>query len=425
MKCTPHTRRRLSCKVSGRHSRIAAIPGLLGLAFGASAAQWSQTTSLPEGFQEHVLVCSSNFLYNIGGSGSSNGVYDGTNVFYSQILPNGAVGPWNRASPLPEPVLDAAAVSDRGFIYLLGGNHYTAAAGEVPTNIVYRAAINPNGSLGAWQAATPLPQSLYWLGASVWNHVIYTTGGADTNDEPVDIVNSATINADGSLSAWTALAPLPAAVYAHSQAANGTLYLFGGVTNSSSAVSSDVWSCPINSDGSLASWSCAAPLPQGLCLFASVTAAGRVFTVAGWNGSAFLDNFYNAPVTGDGSLPFWSAGTPLPQSLIYLAAAVGGTNLFVSGGANYQSPSSAVYSMPLPIPSPPRMAAQSVRTNGAVQLTLSSLTNTGFAILASTNFTNWTNIGWALTGTNGALVFQDTNAPAFPRRFYRASWPLP
>ena len=51
--------------------------------------------------------------------------------------------------------------------------------------------------------------------------------------------------------------------------------------------------------------------------------------------------------------------------------------------------------------------------------------NTGFGILASADFTNWTNIGYGFTGTNGQLIFQDTNFQSFPARFYRAYWPLP
>jgi hypothetical protein len=56
---------------------------------------------------------------------------------------------------------------------------------------------------------------------------------------------------------------------------------------------------------------------------------------------------------------------------------------------------------------------------------ISTSTNTGFGILASTNLANWTNIGSGYTGTNGVLLFQDTNTGNFPFRFYRAYWPLP
>ena len=63
--------------------------------------------------------------------------------------------------------------------------------------------------------------------------------------------------------------------------------------------------------------------------------------------------------------------------------------------------------------------------NFVFQLQLSSTTNTGFGFSASTNLAGWTNIGSGFTDTNGSLVLQDTNAPNFPHRFYRAYWPLP
>ncbi len=65
-------------------------------------------------------------------------------------------------------------------------------------------------------------------------------------------------------------------------------------------------------------------------------------------------------------------------------------------------------------------------TNQNFQLELiSTSTNTGFGILASTNLASWTNIGSGYTGTNGVLMFQDTNAAGLDERFYRAYWPLP
>jgi len=63
--------------------------------------------------------------------------------------------------------------------------------------------------------------------------------------------------------------------------------------------------------------------------------------------------------------------------------------------------------------------------NGDFQFTLTSVTNTGFGIQASTNLADWTVIGSGITDTNGTLFFQDTNAAAFPTRYYRAFWPFP
>lgn len=77
-----------------------------------------------------------------------------------------------------------------------------------------------------------------------------------------------------------------------------------------------------------------------------------------------------------------------------------------------------------PPPAAPTLVSRSF-TNGNFQLKLAATTNTGFGLLASTNLTDWARIGAGFTDTNGSLLFQDTNAAHFSRRFYRAYWPLP
>jgi hypothetical protein len=76
-------------------------------------------------------------------------------------------------------------------------------------------------------------------------------------------------------------------------------------------------------------------------------------------------------------------------------------------------------------PSTAVLIAQGFGTNGYFQLQLSSSPNTGFEIQASTDLISWTSIGSGYTDANGLLIFQDTNAASFPRRFHRAYWPLP
>jgi hypothetical protein len=116
----------------------------------------------------------------------------------------------------------------------------------------------------------------------------------------------------------------------------------------------------------------------------------------------------------------------LPQPLYLQAVANNNSYVFLTGGQNNSGENlSAVYSMALPSPpAAPTLVSRSF-SNGNFQLQLASSTNTGFGLLASTNLTTWTNIGWGFTGTNGSLFFQDTNTATFPNRFYRAYWPLP
>ncbi|MDB6066801.1 MAG: hypothetical protein JWR26_3009 [Pedosphaera sp.] len=83
------------------------------------------------------------------------------------------------------------------------------------------------------------------------------------------------------------------------------------------------------------------------------------------------------------------------------------------------------YNIVPPPPAAPVLLLQGMGTNRTFQFKLSSTTNTGFGIQASTNLTDWIVIGSGTTDTNGLLLFQDTNAAGLPRRFYRAYWPYP
>jgi hypothetical protein len=83
------------------------------------------------------------------------------------------------------------------------------------------------------------------------------------------------------------------------------------------------------------------------------------------------------------------------------------------------------YKIVTPPPSTPVLTAVGYTTNKYFIFRLSSGSNTSFTVEASTNLTLWTNIGSGITGTNGLLLFQDTNTGPFRKRFYRAYWSEP
>ena len=61
-----------------------------------------------------------------------------------------------------------------------------------------------------------------------------------------------------------------------------------------------------------------------------------------------------------------------------------------------------------------------VASNQQAVLTVSGLVGHTFDIQATPDFTTWTVIGNVTLGAGGSLDFTDTNAPNFPKRFYRA-----
>jgi len=428
------------------HPSVPAVVALLSLALTAAGQQWTQTTSLPDGYSGQSLVYWSGFLYQAGGTSNANGISDGTNVFYAQVYSSGTIGTWNVATPLPDAVCYHAGVVANGFLYVLGGYHYNyqmtlicGYCGFCVTNTVYYAKINPDGSVEAWQTANPLPDVLFYLSAAAWNGRIYVAGGYDGNNF-TNAVWSAQIQTDGSLSSWVAQPPLPvptnsygSGIYTHASVANGYLYVLGGAVEGGSEVVNTVYYSKINADGTLAGWNQTTPLPQPLGDLGAVATGGQIFAMGGFNGSAVVNVFYGVAVAGDGTLGTWSSGPAFPNSMFRggipiaeFGITVTDSYIFPTGGTAGNQNYSAVYSLALPAPpTAPVLAPQRFGTNGAFQLKLTSSTNTGFGLLASTNLTTWTNIGWGFTDTNGSLLLQDTNVSGFPNRFYRAYWPLP
>ena len=73
-----------------RRPSVPAVLGLLTLALTAAGQQWTATTSLPDGYNEHSLGYWAGFLYQAGGASTLHGSAAGADVrFVSE--PNGCL----------------------------------------------------------------------------------------------------------------------------------------------------------------------------------------------------------------------------------------------------------------------------------------------------------------------------------------------
>ncbi len=116
------------------------------------------------------------------------------------------------------------------------------------------------------------------------------------------------------------------------------------------------------------------------------------------------------------------AATVPNAATVYADIQLTGSGSTFTGSDHY--PIVGDYNLASPQPITPVLTPMSFGTNSYFQFKLFSTTNTAFGIQASTNLLFWTNIGSGSTDSSGFLLFQDTNAPGYFRRFYRAYWPL-
>jgi Kelch motif len=218
-------------------------------------------------------------------------------------------------------------------VYLVGGQDGTALAS---TNTVQRAPINPDGSLGTFaDAGTHLVVPRQLVAAAATDSFVYVAGGAQADSSGLtntvlSSVESAPINADGSLGAFSTLtSALTTARDSHSMAVVGSNLVVLGGENSSSTTINGVEVAPILSSGGLGSFTAGPSLvhPQSPVL---VNTGTFLYSIGGGNGGdTFIER---APITGGSLGTFSQQSIMLTTRRVSSTATLVGNDVYVVGG---------------------------------------------------------------------------------------------
>lgn len=148
-------------------------------------------------------------LYYIGGRATEakDELANIADVASAPIGPDG-LGSWSAVAPLPEPRALSAAAYFAGTAYVIGGTSATESA----TATVY--AGTPDAATGLitmWEPIDALQLPAPRNGAAVVtvSDGLIVLGGADQNNVPQTSVWKATLQSDGTLGAWEEMSPLP------------------------------------------------------------------------------------------------------------------------------------------------------------------------------------------------------------------------
>jgi hypothetical protein len=212
----------VSVKTTGGTSNSVNLALVQTFSFNVNNITWTTTTALPTAMSGMRAVAvpgagsppTSAFVIVTGGF---DGTKNSTTVLADTINADGTLGAsWGAiaTSALPFPRADHAMVeADPGnslvpagsrYVYVLGGQQ-TSTDTPGGTNTVFMASVDPTtGAVGAWtQLTSNLPASLVGPGAALFNDHIYVVGGLQTSGIPSSAVYSAPINSDGTLGTWT------------------------------------------------------------------------------------------------------------------------------------------------------------------------------------------------------------------------------
>ncbi|MEO1350640.1 MAG: 4-oxalocrotonate tautomerase [Cyanobacteria bacterium J06635_15] len=260
---------------------------------------WQETTApLPIRLQHHAVLVHGDALYVLGGD---NGFWEGSEVsdriFRAVPGAQGDISEWVEVGQLPAPLTIHAVTALDDQVYIMGGSN-TFRPGTTVVDTVFTATIAPDGTFGEFQPLAAFPTPIGWMTATTIDRRIFAISGkvefrptrltenvwvaeADSDNqlssfEPrstviarqrhatvlldrtlvviagggtdgvISTVEAATVDLNGNLEPWTALAPLPEARYAHAAfARDGYIYVSGGFLRyGSNDTSRDIFRLP-------------------------------------------------------------------------------------------------------------------------------------------------------------------------------------
>ena len=270
---------------------------------------------------------------------------------------------WVQASTLPTGLTDHQAIYYNGYVYAVGGR---SGAGPSAINTVYYAPVNANGSIGAWQLTTNLPQATAAHGAAAYNGRMYVWGGWTTNYPTINVCRYAPINPDGTLGAWTTSAVTipnntevtPPAIQMDAFGRgtlmhNGILYIINGEWDQVTAFgnTNNCYYSAITGGGDYSPWVLTTPTAtsngswfHGVCIIPG-TSQTFLYRVAGNYRGTTEVGMYRTTINPNGSLGAWVQDpADLPDLGRYEhATAVVGNYMFVVGGLYGATPTNTVF----------------------------------------------------------------------------------
>ena len=265
---------------------------------GGTVGTWTATTSFTNARYWHTSVAYNGYLYILGGysyNGSSSTYYN--DVQYAAVNANGTIGAWNYTTSFTTARLAHTSVTYNGYLYILGG--FNGAAG---LNDVQYAPINADGTVGSWSITTSFTTARYIHTSIVYNGYLYVIGGTINESSGLNDVQYAPINANGTIGTWTATTSFTTARYGHTTVAyNGYLYVIGGY---GSAFLNDIQYAPINADGTVGTWTATTSFITARNGHTSVAYNGYLYVIGGLGSSYFNDVQY-APINANGTVGTW------------------------------------------------------------------------------------------------------------------------
>ncbi len=279
-----------------------------------SIGDWDVTTPLSTGTRNHATVVHGDDVYIIGGE-YSGGMLS-ADVHVSTFLPSGKLGPWKDfVGVLGTRRKDHAAALVGDSLYV-GGGGVSDVDPPGPLKPIQRATLS-SMSVGAFATVSNYPDGSRLHAMASFGSTLFSIGGY-TNGTYVADVFGFSVGAGGALGALTKLTPLPVpTAYDRAVVVGSTVYIVGGISSTQNTMSSAVYSATVQTNGTVSAWTRQNDFATGRWRHATVAAYGSIYMAGGRVGQTggFLADVQIARILPDNSLEWRTSTKPLPKPL--------------------------------------------------------------------------------------------------------------
>ncbi len=236
---------------------------------------------------------------------------------------------------LPETLADATAVSNgedwnlrfasnpNVFIHLIGGQ----VAGKASNKVYYTKVSGTNGALTAWKATEALKDARYKASGFLIGGYLYVVGGLTDGDKPVESVERAQLNADGTLGAFETIGTwVGASAFAGYAYKYGYFYRVGGQDDQGKLVTKAERVLLLPDGKTLGTSESLPDLPEGRT--GPLLSTTHNLYLLGPNGSR---KTLVARIQSDGTVEGWCQNTELPTEAKSFTAVADARRLLLVG----------------------------------------------------------------------------------------------
>lgn len=296
---------------------------------GDLSATLASTSAFTTARGDFGLVAIKGRLYITGGRTNTTYYND---VQSAPINTNGTIGTWvSLSATLSNARYGIGMVPAFGSIYVTGGYN-----GTTYYNDVQIAGINNGGSgiIGTQvtDSTDTIPTAREESQIITYNGYLYSLGGIATGNSRSNAVYYAPLNTDGSVGSWTTTTSFATSRNVFGATAmNGYMYIIGGSTGTPNL--KDIQYAKINSDGSLDTWASAGSNVsnggQGVC---ATSYNGYIYSLGGWDGSTDYNTVRYAAQNANGTIGSWQTANSFTTGRSNLNCIAYGGYLYLSGG---------------------------------------------------------------------------------------------